>query len=130
MKYALTAAALCFGLLGAQAQNTKGQDVQSPKNCLTSTTDKDWTTLGLNAEQSAKVKELQAEWRANESAKTVNAKTDARSAPVMDSYEAKVKDVLTPEQYESWVKWCSTHANKAVKQKADHVTLPDGEHAE
>jgi len=130
MKYALTAAALCFGLLGAQAQNVKGQDVQSPKNCLTSTTDKDWTSLGLNAEQSTKVKELQSEWRANESAKTVNAKTDARSAPVMDSYEAKVKEVLTPEQYDNWVKWCSTHAHKAVKEKADNVTLPEGEDAE
>lgn len=124
MKHALTAAALCFGLLGAQAQNTKGQDVQSPKNCLTSTTDKDWTSLGLDAEQSAQVKEIQAEWRANESASARDAKTGTRTAPVMDSYEAKVKEVLSAEQYDKWVKWCSTHADKAVKDKASNAALP------
>lgn len=127
MKIMLTAAALCLGMMSANAQSEKMQDVTSPKNCLTSTTDKDWASLGLSTEQSAKVMDLQGEWRKAESAKSVDAKTGTNTSPMMDSYEAKVKEVLTPEQYENWVKWCSTHASKEVKQKAESATSVDEE---
>lgn len=125
MKIMLTAAALCLGIMSASAQSDKVQDATSPKNCLTSTTDKDWSSLGLSAEQSTKVKDLQGEWRKAESAKTVDAKTATKSSPMMDSYEAKVKEVLTPEQYENWVKWCSTHASKGVTKSSSATTTDE-----
>ena len=130
MKIMLTAAALCLGMMSAQAQSDKVQDATSPRNCLTSTTDKDWSSLGLSTEQSAQVKDLQDEWRKAESAKSVDAKTGTKTSPMMDSYEAKVKEVLTPEQYENWVKWCSTHATKEVKHKAESATSTDEEMTE
>lgn len=125
MKIVITAAALCLGMFSAQAQSEKVQDASAPHNCLTSTTDKDWSSLGLSSEQSAKVKELQTEWRKAESSKSVNTKTATKTSPVMDSYEAKVKDVLTPEQYDNWVKWCSTHASKQMKHKVEPASTPE-----
>lgn len=113
IKHVLAAAALCFGVVSAQAQDEAAQPVaKAPHNCLTSTTDKDWKALNLDAEQTAEVKDIQSEWRAEQSTQAKSSKDAMNKSPMMDSYEAKVKDVLTAEQYDKWVEWCSTHANK------------------
>ncbi len=118
IKHVLAAAALCFGVVSAQAQGEPAQPTaKAPHNCLTSTTDKDWTTLGLSAEQSAKVKDLQSDWKAKQGTSAKDGKAATGESPLMDSYEAKVKDVLTAEQYDNWVKWCSTHAGKKAELK-------------
>ena len=129
MKIVLTVAALCLGMMTAQAQSEKMQDANSSKNCLTSTTDKDWSSLGLSKEQTAQVKQVQSDWLA-ENAKVADAKAGTMASPMMNSYEGKVQAVLSPEQYENWVKWCSTHASKQVKQKAESATTSDEEMTE
>lgn len=117
MKHVLTAAALCIAVAGANAQSSgTTASPQQPHNCLTSTTDRDWAGMGLNSEQSTKIRELQADWRKNQGTKgTMEKGTSTGTSPMMDSYEAKVKDILGQEQYDKWVKWCSTHANQSAK---------------
>ena len=120
IKHVLAAAALCFGTVGVQAQGETAQPMsKAPHNCLTSTTDKDWQTLSLDAAQSEKVKEIQSEWRAAQSTQVKDSKAAMDESPMMDSYEQKVKDVLTAEQYDNWVKWCSTHANKTELKRME-----------
>ncbi|MEO7081783.1 MAG: hypothetical protein ABIY71_09660 [Flavobacteriales bacterium] len=125
----MTEAALCLGMMTAQAQSEKMQDANSSKNCLTSTTDKDWSSLGLSKEQTTQVKQVQSDWLA-ENAKVADVKAGTMASPMMNSYEGKVQAVLSPEQYENWVKWCSTHASKQVKQKAESATTSDDEMTE
>ena len=124
MKIILTAAALCLGIMSASAQSDKVQDAGASKDCLSSTTDKDWSSLGLTKDQTAQVKAVQADWRKEEGSKTMDSKTGTKESPMANSYEAKVQSVLSPEQYENWLKWCSTHANTGVK-KASGVTTDE-----
>lgn len=116
MKHVLTAAALCIAVAGANAQSSgTTAPVQQPHNCLTSTTDRDWAGLGLNSEQSTKIRDLQADWRKHQGNQgTMEKGTNTGTSPMMDSYEAKVKDILGQEQYDKWVKWCGTHANQGT----------------
>lgn len=111
MKYLITAAALCLGMMTAQAQTEKTAPmVPASHNCLSSTTDKDWAGLALSTEQTAKVKEIQSECM-KVSAKMKADNVDTKASPMLDKYEGKVKEVLTPAQYDKWVKGCSTHAS-------------------
>ena len=111
MKYLMTAAALCLGMMTAQAQTGKTAPMaQATHNCLASTTDSDWKGLGLSAEQTTKLKDLQSE-AMKVSDKMKADKVDTKTSPMMDKYEGKVKDVLTPAQYEKWVKECTTRAS-------------------
>lgn len=114
MKYLMTTAALCLSLMTVQAQSERTAPMAATShNCLTTTTDKDWAGLGLSAEQTAKVKEVQMEcMKVSDKLKADN--MDSKNSPMLDKYEGKVKEVLTPAQYEKWVKECSTHA--AIKK--------------
>jgi Spy/CpxP family protein refolding chaperone len=117
MKYLMTAAALCLGILSAQAQTGKtGTTAPAARNCIASTTDKGWADLGLTAEQTTKVKEIQSESRkATDRLKADN--MENKESPMLDKYEDEVKKVLTPAQYEKWVKECSTRAEKPAPEK-------------
>lgn len=117
MKYLMIAAALCFGTMSAQAQtqNTKAT-APAARNCVVSTTDKGWSDLGLTADQTTKVKSIQSEcMKASEKMKADN--MQSKESPMMNKYEDEVKKVLTPAQYEKWVKECSTHAAKPMDSK-------------
>ena len=117
MKYLMTAAALCLGMMTAQAQTGKTAPMASnTTNCIATTTDKDWASLGLTAEQTTKVKEIQGECRkASDKMKADN--MDSKESPMLNKYEEEVKKVLTPAQYEKWVKECSTRAAKPMQDK-------------
>ncbi|MEO8734037.1 MAG: hypothetical protein ABI373_06885 [Flavobacteriales bacterium] len=83
---------------------------------MASTTDKDWASLDLTAEQKTKVKNIKEEcMKASDKMKADN--TDTKTSPMMDKYESEVKAVLTPAQYDKWVKWCSTRADKKMDDK-------------
>lgn len=111
MKYLMTTAALCLGMLTAQAQIEKAAPmVPVSHNCLSTTTDKDWSALDLSAEQTTKVKEVQMECM-KMSDKMKADHMDSKASPMLDKYEGKVKEVLTPAQYDMWVKQCSTRAS-------------------
>lgn len=123
MKYLMMAAALCAGTLSAQAQSTPTESTsssatataqkptpQARKDCL-KTTDADWKALGLTAEQMTQVKAIQAE---HEKACTSMKKDDtAGAAAMVDQHEARIKEVLTPTQYDSWQKQCTAMAAPA-----------------
>lgn len=117
MKYLMTAAALCLGMWSAQAQTGTPATIQPANhNCLASTTDKDWARLDLNAEQTTKVKAIQGEsMKANDKLKADN--MDSKESPMLNKYEEELKKVLTPAQYEKWVKECSTRAGKPTENK-------------
>jgi Spy/CpxP family protein refolding chaperone len=116
MKHVMIATALCFGMLGAQAQTTPTDPAKATPatqtkhpahNCM-SATDKDWASLNLTAEQTTKVKVIQAECQKECGAMM---KDDPSLGKTMDKHEARVKSVLTPAQYDNWMKWCSAQAN-------------------
>ena len=44
-------------------------------------------------------------------------KTNPKMAMMMDKHEANVKAVLTPEQYENWMKWCAAQASAPAMKK-------------
>jgi Spy/CpxP family protein refolding chaperone len=119
MKIVLSAAAFCLGMMGAQAQDNikaapaSATPVKSAHNCLASTTENDWKNLGLTADQSAKVKEIQGDWRKSEGAQAKATAGSAETSPMMDSYEQKLKNVLSSEQYDKWVKWCAGKTGQA-----------------
>ena len=117
MKYLITAAALCLGMLSAQAQTTKGESMKpAAHNCVASTTDKDWASLGLTADQTSKLKSIQSECMKS-SSKMQADHMESKESPMMNKYEDEVKKVLTPAQYEKWVKQCSTRAEKPTEDK-------------
>ncbi|MEO8589143.1 MAG: hypothetical protein ABI432_07240 [Flavobacteriales bacterium] len=114
MRHVLIAAALCIGTLGAQAQT--GTTPATPSsvpanhpshNCMTAT-DKDWASLGLSAEQATKVKAIQVD---HEKACAGKMSDDPTVTKRMDEHEAQVKAVLTPAQYDNWMKWCAAQAS-------------------
>jgi hypothetical protein len=125
MKTLMIAAALCAGMMSAQAQDTptenKGTTTtpattpQKPvtrmdkKDCLM-TTDADWKAMGLTADQLTKVKAIQAE---HEKACAGMKKDDASAAMMTDKHEARIKEVLTPTQYDSWKKQCTAMTSPA-----------------
>jgi hypothetical protein len=125
MKNLMIAAALCAGMMSAQAQSTptdnKGTTTtpattpQKPvtqvdnKDCLR-TTEADWKAMGLTADQLTKVKDIQAE---HEKACAGMKKDDASKTMMTDKHEARIKEVLTPTQYDAWKKQCTSMADPA-----------------
>jgi Spy/CpxP family protein refolding chaperone len=121
MKYLMTAAALCIGMFTANAQDEAAQPAtmapaHPAHNCMTAT-DKEWTSLKLTPDQTTKVKDIQATCMKECGAMM---KTDPKMAQMMDKHEVEVKAVLTADQYDNWMKWCSSQANapeEKVKEK-------------
>lgn len=112
MKQLMIAAALCFGTMGAQAQTTPVESAKSAPddhaayNCMRAT-DKDWASLNLTAEQTSQVKAIQGECMKERGAMM---KDNPGMGQSMDKHESRVKAVLTPAQYDNWMKWCSAQA--------------------
>lgn len=120
IRHFLTAATVCGAIMGAQAQSTPARTSQpAQSNCLMSITDKDWQAWGLNAEQLEKVKDLQRELWNDEGSEAEGSEVDEGETPVAESYDARVMEVLTPAQYDSWTKWCATHAAKAEQKRME-----------
>lgn len=129
MKTLMIAAALCVGMMSAQAQTTPTDTKTTPtenkgtattpaaqkpaqhtsKNCL-SATDADRKSLGLNADQQTKVPAIQAECKKECAAKKDG---DASTAMIADKHEMRIKEVLTPAQHEAWMNWCTAQATPA-----------------
>ena len=124
MKTLMMAAALCAGMMSANAQSTTTetrttattpQKPMAHTDCLMST-DADWKALGLSADQLTKVQAIQAEHKKNCAAMKDEAgmKHDhADMAMMADKHEAGIKEVLTPTQYDSWKKQCTAMATPA-----------------
>jgi Spy/CpxP family protein refolding chaperone len=81
---------------------TEGHD------CLMKADAKTWETLGLTADQTKRVQELQAQ-----------AKGDAKAHANSDE---QVKAVLSPEQFAKYTEWC-----KGVAKSTDKATTPSKE---
>lgn len=133
MKHLMMAAALCAGVLSANAQSTPTDPKTAPvenkttattpqkpvtmnhTDCLMST-DADWKALGLTADQMTKVKAIQAEHKKSCAAMKEDATMkhdEAGKAAMADAHEARIKEVLTPTQYDSWKKQCTAMATPA-----------------
>ena len=124
----MMAAALCAGLVSAKAQSSPSdhkQDMpatskdqagsQAHKDCLR-TSDAEWKALGLSADQMTQVKAIQAEHEKACAAMKDDAgmkKEDPAKAQMADADEARIKEVLTPAQYDSWKKQCTAMATPA-----------------
>lgn len=107
----MMAAALCAGMMSAQAQDTKSSSNtgQKPttqmdhKDCL-HTTEAEWKAMGLTGQQITEVKAIQAE---HQKACSGMKKDDAAGAALMDKDEQRVKALLLPDQYDSWKRQCT-----------------------
>lgn len=131
MKNLMMAAALCAGMMSANAQSTPTAPKTAPAenkttattpqkpmahtDCLMST-DADWKALGLTADQMTKVKAIQDEHKKSCAAMKDESgmkHDDASKAAMVDAHEARIKEVLTPAQYDSWKKQCMAMATPA-----------------
>ncbi len=74
-----------------------------------------WQKLGLSDAQQAEVAKIQASCEQDHNA-AVSAGKDASAS--VDAHEARLKTVLTPEQYETWTSWC---AKKMEKHDSEHT---------
>lgn len=83
-------------------------------NCMTADA-KTWESLKLTPEQMNKVKTIQAQCM-KECGPMM--KTDPKMAMTMDKHEAQVKAVLTPAQYDAWMKWCAAQAAAPEMKKS------------
>ena len=91
--------------LSANAQNTP-TSIDEP--CLLATNKETWASLGLSAEQIAKVEGLQTTCKTACAAVSETGERDVKTAAaVMEKHEDEVRKVLTEEQYNKWQTWCS-----------------------
>lgn len=115
----LTLGFALFTALGAQAQETMSSPPPAAAGgdkhaCVMAGADT-WTSLGLNADQIAKVKDIQASCKKDHDA---NKADMTKSSASVSKHEEQLKAVLTPEQYTKWAQWCAeTHG--ATKSKSE-----------
>jgi len=109
----MIAAALCAGMMSAQAQTTPTDHSKTltatqegKKDCM-KTTEAEWKSLGLSADQITRVKAIQDE---HTKACAGMKKDDARADAMVDKHEESLKEVLTPLQFENWQKQCTAMA--------------------
>ncbi|HMC97454.1 MAG TPA: hypothetical protein VKG92_07375 [Flavobacteriales bacterium] len=67
-------------------------------------TEKDLCGFDLEPGQVSRVKAIQAEWRKASAGKRQD---DPNLGKLMDTYEARIKAELTPDQFRNWRKWCT-----------------------
>lgn len=121
MKTTILTLGFALFTLGAVAQETMSAPppatVKGDKHaCIMASADT-WTSLGLNADQIAKVKDIQASCKKEYDA----SKADATKATAsVNKHEEQLKAVLTPEQYTKWSQWCAeTHGTMGTKSKSE-----------
>ncbi|MCB0765302.1 MAG: hypothetical protein R2815_05295 [Flavobacteriales bacterium] len=111
---------LLFTTLGTQAQETMSSPPpakadMSKHECIMAGADT-WTSLGLSAEQVAKVKDIQATCKKEAEAMKADAtRMEGKSMDHASKHEAELKAVLTPEQYTKWTKWCEEKHGSKMK---------------
>lgn len=101
----MLAATLLIGA-GANATEPVAHDHEGKHKCIMFGAEK-WQKLGLTEQQRASVAEIQASCKREYTA-AVNAGRDA--SVTVDAHEARLRTVLTPEQYETWKGWCERKA--------------------
>lgn len=102
----ITALALILSCVSVQAQEkstTLSSDTDPREQCLMAT-GADWARLGIDQEQILSVNSIQSTCMQD-----CVAAREAGSGitSVMDRHIAELRKVLTPEQFDSWDKWCS-----------------------
>lgn len=117
MKYLLTLMMAILMVANANAQEKKGQttEMKSRAEMLTESMTKE---LGLNSDQAVKVKAINQEY-AEKAMGRASAKATEEVAPdagALSDMNKALKKVLTPEQYEQWIK----------AQTRGNGTSPDG----
>jgi hypothetical protein len=100
------------------AQSTPQMKSSPEHTCMMETTASDWKTIGLDADQLAKVQDIQSmckkECASVKADKTGTVDLDHQAA--MAKHTADVKSTLSPEQYDKWVAWCSQRSTKADQE--------------
>lgn len=118
MKYLMTLMMAAFLMASATAQETKGEMTQLKTRAEVIT--KQMTQqLGLNAEQAQAVQVINVKY-ADKALGIASAKATEEKAgdpETLKEMNAALKDVLTPEQYEQWIK---SHVGGTTN------TTPDG----
>ncbi|MFZ1687454.1 MAG: hypothetical protein WAU70_08540 [Flavobacteriales bacterium] len=109
--------------VGASAQSTTVAKAATPATaasthqCLATTDDAAWTSLGVKPDQLTRVHAIQADCKKACGALTAEEKA-AKEADVVAKHEADLKAVLTPEQYVNWQKWCATKEGTKAKSES------------
>lgn len=84
-------------------------------DCLKKTDRSALSSLGLSADQIGKVEAIKATHERECAAMTEKKVTDAEATAMQDKHLAEVKEVLTADQYASWMKWCAQQPAKDTK---------------
>jgi len=116
----ITALALYFSCMTLQAQQkttmVSSDPAKDPREHCLMATGADWARLGIDQEQILRVNTIQATCMQD----CVAARESGQGiTSVMDRHIAELRTVLTPDQFESWNKWCNEKiSTKATPQKS------------
>jgi len=93
----------------AQIEPKAPQPVLVADECVLSTTAEDWTAIGLTAAQVADVQAIQTQCKTDCIAlKETGGSDPAMGKGMLEKHRSHIQAVLTAEQYEKWLVWCST----------------------
>jgi uncharacterized protein (DUF305 family) len=77
------------------------------------TSDKAWTAVGLSTEQLEEVKAIQTMCQTDCKALQESGESDAAVADAMiERHRESIRAILSSEQYEKWLAWCSQRPAK------------------
>lgn len=99
-------ALLCHATVIAQEPQASPAPVVG--ECFVSTDAGTWMAIGLSTDQLEKVQSMQTACKTDCAATPERSAADADvSGAVLKRYEGKLQEVLTPDQYAKWKKWCA-----------------------
>lgn len=82
-------------------------------DCVLATTAEDWTAMGLTTAQVEEVQAVQTECKtACVALKETGREDPAMSQAMLEKHRERIRTVLTKEQYDKWVAWCSTRPSR------------------
>ena len=102
-----------FASVYSQAPSQQPQSMLTSNECLLTTTDEVWTSLGLSAEQLEKVKSIQTICQTDCVALQEGGGSDPALAEAMlQKHREDMRATLTKDQYDKWIEWCEQRPTK------------------
>jgi len=99
--------------LKAQPPGMQKQSLPYSDECLMTTTDEAWTSIGLTPQQLEEVRAIQTLCETDRTALQETGERDPELAQAMlEKHRENIRAVLSREQYEKWQQWCDKRPAK------------------
>lgn len=108
---------LALAFTSSTSAHAQPPDVEQPlliaDECLLSTSDEAWASLGLSSEQLEQVKAVQTLCQTDCTAMQERGGSDPALAQAMlEKHRENIRTVLSKEQYGKWLAWCEERPAK------------------